>query len=181
MPGEKSRGAKTLTLSLRLDPKTKFILDFVARIKGQSITTVVERAIKETADGLGIGSSWDERGNQTFEATWSDFWDPDEGVRTLKLLACSGYPTNFDEDELKAFTLVHWPFFYHDHRGNEPIRGFIEILWPKVDTYIEIWRTKKSTDYWAAGEAMKADLAAAKLDGPDWPPKPAPVDDEIPF
>ena len=124
MPGEKHRGAKTLTLSLRLDPKTKFILDFVARIKGQSITTVVERAIKETADGLGIGPKWDSDGNEAYQPTWSEFWDPDEGIRTLKLLDNSGYPTSFDEDELKAFTLAHWPFFYLDHRGNETRRGF---------------------------------------------------------
>lgn len=192
---EKQRGAKTLTLSLRLDPKTKFIVDFVARIKGQSITTVVERAIKETADGIGIGPKWDSRGNEAHQPTWSEFWDPDEGVRTLKLLANPGYPTTFDEDELKAFTLAHWQFFYLDHRGNEPKRGFIEILWPKIDRYIEIWRSKKSTDYWAAGETMKADLAAARVAAPDWPPsakapaKPtakvpgsAPdIDDDIPF
>lgn len=195
MPGEKPRGAKTLTLSLRLDPKTKFILDFVAQIKGQSITTVVERAIKETADGLGIGPKWDDRGNDTYQPTWSDFWDSDEGVRTLKLLANSAYPTSFDEDELKAFTLAHWQFFYLDHRGNEPKRGFIEILWPKIDSYIEIWRSKKSTDYWAAGEVMKTDLAAARVAAPQWPPNaqapsnpmakvpnsPSELDDEIPF
>jgi hypothetical protein len=195
VPGEKQRGAKTLTLSLRLDPKTKFILDFVARIKGQSITTVVERAIKETADGLGI-SSWDEDSRTSYQATWSNFWDPSDGVRTLRLLANSGYPTTFDEDELKAFTLAHWQFFYLDRDGDQPKRVFIDILWPKIDKYLEIWREKKSSDYWAAGEAMKADLAAARVAGPDWPPKPttpakparrdasSPLpdfDDEIPF
>jgi hypothetical protein len=169
VPSDKARGAKTLTLSLRLDPKTKFILDFVARIKGQSITTVVERAIKETADGLSI-RGWDERSTTSHDSKWSDFWDPDEGVRTLRLLTNSGYPSTFDEDELKAFTLAHWQFFYLDHRGNEPKRRFLQILWPKIDRYIEIWRAKKSTDYWAAGEAMKADLAAARVAAPDWPP-----------
>ena len=198
MPAEKQPRAKTLTLSLRLDPKTKFILDFVARIKGQSITTVVERALKETADGLGIGPKWDDRGNETHQPTWSDFWDASEGVRTLRLVNHPGYPTTFDEDELKAFTLAHWQFFYLDQRGQEPKRGFTEILWPRIDHYLEIWREKKSSDYWAAGEAMKADLAAARVATPDWPPqttaKPAPaapppaapapasdLDDEIPF
>ena len=188
MPGEKLRGAKTLTLSLRLDPKTKFILDFVARIKGQSITTVVERAIKETADGLGIGS------DHAYQQSWSDFWDPNEGVRTLKLLGNAYYPTSFDEDELKAFTVAHSDFFYT--KGNEPRRGYLEVLWPRMENYIEIWREKKSTDYWAAGEAMKADLLAARVNPPDWPPKtnpsskpartdpsgpPPEFDDEIPF
>ncbi len=49
---ESRRGPKAMALLLRLDPKTRFILELTARIKGQSITTVVERAIKETATSL---------------------------------------------------------------------------------------------------------------------------------
>lgn len=198
MPAEKQTRAKTLTLSLRLDPKTKFIVDFMARIKGQSITTVVERAIKETADGLGIGPQWDpEARAEITQETWSDFWDPSDGVRTLKLIASPYYPTTFDEDELKAFTEAHREFFYLDNRKNLPRRAFVDILWPNIEDYLEIWREKKSTDYWAAGEAMKADLDAARLLAPEWPrgpsvpAKPAAkvptssavpdFDDEIPF
>lgn len=168
MASESKIGAKTATLSLRLDPKTRFILEFVARIKGQSITTVVERAIKEAADRLRI-EAFDDR-NNPYETTWLDFWDPSEGVRTLKLLNHREYPTTFDEDELKAFTLEHWAFFY-DHPGGEPNRGFVDILWPRIDDYLDIWRKKKRTDYWAASEAMLADLDAAGVARPEWPPK----------
>lgn len=100
MLGEKKGAAKTMTLSLRLDPKTRFILEFMARIKGQSITTVVERAIKEAADGLRIGPQYDEQGNVDYEPTWADFWDASEGVRTLRLLNNPAYPTTFDEETL---------------------------------------------------------------------------------
>lgn len=169
--GESKIGAKTMTLSLRLDPKTRFILELVARIRGQSITTVVERAIKETADGLTLGEIRDERGNLEHRLNWVDFWDSSEGVRTLGLFNFSEYPTTFDEDELKNFTFVHWPFFYLERAGGVPNRDYIEILWSKVHDYLEIWRQKKRVDYWAAGDAMKADLAEAKVEGPDWPPK----------
>ena len=190
MAEEKRRGAKTQSLSLRLDPKTKFILEFVARIKGQSITMVVERAIKETADQIRLGPEWDERGNQIEGPNWQDFWDPNEGVRTLKLLADAYYPTTFDEDELQAFIIAHGPFFYTDQqRSRHPRRAYVEILWPSIGRYLEIWREKKSEDYWAAGEAMKADLSAARVAPPSWPPKAKPKvqtddggpDDEIPF
>lgn len=197
MPAEKQPRAKTLTLSLRLDPKTKFIVDFMSRIKGQSITTAVERSIKETADRLPIRSTVDDFGNEIREGMWSEFWDPSEGVRTLKLIACPYYPTTFDEDELKAFTEAHRDFFYVRNAGKEPRRAFVDILWPKIEEYLAIWREKKSTDYWAAGEAMKEDLAAARVQAPDWPIKPklperpaapapttasqADLEDEIPF
>jgi hypothetical protein len=177
VPGEKKRGAKTLTLSLRLDPRTKFILDFVTRIKGQSITTVVERAIKDMADRLGMGVNYDDEGIPTHTPTWRDFWDPSEGVRTLKLLRYENYPTSFDEDELIDFTLNHDVFFYLDIRCREPNRALIGILWPRIDHYLEVWRQTKSTDHWAACEAMKADLAAAGVAVPDYPPKARASDD----
>jgi uncharacterized protein (DUF1778 family) len=172
VPAEKPLRVKTTTLSLRLDPKTKFIVEFIARIRGQSITTVVERAIKETADNIKIRVEYDQYDMEQF-TTWSDFWDPEEGVRMLKLFAEDAIPTTFDEDELKAFTLAHRSFFYAAN-GREPKRHAIEILWPNIDKYLAIWRDKKRSDYWAAGEAMKADLAAARLAAPEWPPKASP-------
>ena len=71
MAVERTRGGKTQSLSLRLDPKTKFTLDFMARIRGQSITTVVERAIKEAAKNVGVGVEQLEGPNQL--RIWSDF------------------------------------------------------------------------------------------------------------
>ena len=189
MAKDAKRQAKTQSLSLRLDPKTRFVLEFVARIKGQSITAVVERAIKETADNVSIGSNNFGEGGRN----WADFWDANDGVRILNLLADSNYPTSYDEDELRAFTLAHRQFFYTNSSSTSPRRGFIEILWPSIDSYLEIWREKKSEDYWAAGEAMKKDLSAARVAAPDWPPKAEPksppstsqqagdLDDEIPF
>jgi len=183
MSSDRSRGAKTQTLSLRLDPKTRFILDFMARIKGQSITTVVERAIKDAGNGTVIGPEYDERGNQIDRDNWSDFWDPSEGIRALKLLACPYYPTTYDDDELQAFTTAHQQFFYSDTKCRQPRRAYVEVLWENMERYLNIWREKKSEDYWAAGEAMAADLSAARVAPPDWPPKPksGDLDDEIPF
>lgn len=184
------RRSKTESLSLRLDPKTKFILEFVARINGQSITTVVERAIKAWADDVRI-PEFDSHGNQVDSVNWKSFWDPNEGVRTLKLLASESYPTNYEEDELREFTLIHWEFFYTDPGGRSPRRTFLEILWPDIQRYLDIWRKQTRGNFWAAGEAMKASLSAANVASPHWPRKitkaasaskpPGELDDEIPF
>jgi hypothetical protein len=69
---KKDRGTKTQTLSLRLDPKTKFTLEFVARIKGQTLTTIVERAIRESCDQVTIGRDF---GNEK-SFNWQSFWAP---------------------------------------------------------------------------------------------------------
>jgi hypothetical protein len=178
---EKGRGGKTQTLSLRLDPKTKFMLEFMARIKGQSITSVVERAIRDSADQTGIGPKFNEQGDAIVLLNWSNFWDPSEGICTLNLLCSDYYPTKFEEDELRLFTLVHWPFFYTDSRGHTPKRHYIEILWPSMSVYLSIWRETKSKNHWAAGEKMKQDISAARVAPPDWPEPPPDSDDEIPF
>jgi hypothetical protein len=194
MPPKKDRGSKTETLSLRLDPKTKFSLEFVARINGQTLTTIVERAIRASCDQVKIAE-----GDFAGPYSWQDFWDPEEGVRMLKLLACVDYPSTYDEDDLRRFTLSHWEFFYASEKATTPKRGFVEVLWPKIDEYRRIWQEQRESDYWAAGRAMAAALTNAQLNAPEWPRQVAPAtstqdakprtksfgrgdtDDEIPF
>ena len=182
MQAKKDRGKKTETLSLRLDPKTKFILDFVSRIRGQTITTVVERAIRDSSDAVKIYREGPDREG----SPWQYFWDTEDGVRTLKLCAEPDYPTTYEEDELMSFVKFHKPFFYVVGRSDEPNRGFVQMLWPKIEEYQRIWRDERGQDYWAAGKAMAADLRAANLKPPSWPPEKKPdqakeLDDEIPF
>jgi hypothetical protein len=173
---KKDGGTKTQTLSLRLDPKTKFTLEFVARIKGQTLTTIVERAIRESCDQVMIGRRGD------FGLNWRNFWDPEEGIRALRLFACDDYPSTYDEDDLREFTKAHWEFFYTSEEAKTPHRAYVEILWPKIDDYRRIWREQRDGDYWVAGNAMVADLSAAKVRPPKWPrPKKQAYDDEIPF
>jgi hypothetical protein len=186
------RRAKTETLSLRLDPKIRFMLEFLARVRGQSITSVVEHAIRETAGMNGIGPQYDDRGNDILQKTWSDFWDPSEGVRALNLLANDSYPTTFDEDRLRQFTLSHWQFFYTRQDGMTPRRAYVDILWPRVQKFLSLWEETKAENYWAAGEAMIDAIRAARIAPPaNWPPAEAPkakrppvvdeLDEDIPF
>jgi hypothetical protein len=180
--------AKSETLSLRMDPKTRFMLELLSRMRGQSITVVVERAIKEAAENEVVSCDTDEHGNEESKRNWRDFWDAEEGVRTLKLLADPKYPSSFEEDEIRAFTKTHWDFFYASEKAAIVREGYTSILWPKIQEYLKIWREKRSADYWAAGNAMKADLGLANVQAPEWPRKTKAtkgfsrdLDDEIPF
>ena len=183
---------KTETLSLRLDPKTRFVLEFISRIRGQSITVVVERAIKEAADAAVIGPATDFRGNEIHQPSWSDFWDADEGIRTLKLLADSNYTTTYEEDEIRRFTLDHLDFFYDDRNGQTVKRANTSLLWPKIGEYIDLWQSTRNENYWSAGKQMAEDLKRAGIEAPSWPRPPIKkptsptsfnrdLDDEVPF
>lgn len=164
-----ARRPKSETLSLRLDPKTRFMLDFVSRVKGQSITTVVEQAVRDYAN-----RAWIDK-----QKTWSYYWDASEGLRMLKIVSDSNYPTNYNEDRIRNFTLDHWVFFYIDQQGTNPRRAYIDILWPSINYFMEVWETTREFDYWAAGEAMAKALRTARVAPPDWPPKRTGVADEL--
>jgi hypothetical protein len=86
------------------------------------------------------------------------------------------FPTTFEEDELKEFAQAHWQFFFTDPLAETPRRAFVDVLWPAIDRYLEIWRKTKAENYWAAGEEMVKGLHAAKIKAPDWPPGPKKIE-----
>jgi len=166
MATEPKRSAKTDILSMRIDPKTRFAIEVVARYRGQSISTVVERAIMEAADHASIGS-----GDQP--NTWRDYWDVSEGVRALKIASDQSlYPTYEDERKVDL-AKRHWQFFYSSDNARFPRVAFIDILWPRIDEFLEMWEKTRSTDRFAVGKAMHKAIHDAGVQPPDWPPKPA--------
>jgi hypothetical protein len=166
---EAKRTTKSEVLSMRLDPKTRFIVEIIARYRGQSISTVVERALLEAAESVRIHTDGGAK-------TWRDYWDVSEGVRALRIAADSElYPT-FEEERRLAFTRAHSPFFYRNADYSRIKMAFVDILWPSIDDFVELWEQTKATDRWVAGKAMREVLVGAGIeDPPDWPSKqPAP-------
>ena len=190
------RPARTEALTIRLDPKTRFMLEFVARLRGQTITTVVERAIAAAADAAAV-KKIDRRTGNEYEDTWRDYWDVIDGVRALKLATESTLHPTYDEERRLAFAKKHWPFFYTSSSCEHLRSGYIEILWPRIDEFIQIGEEQKASDFFAAGKAMKQAISDAGVVAPDWPVKaeggfrrpsanapafePGGMDDDIPF
>jgi hypothetical protein len=161
---------KTETLTIRLDSQTRFILEFLSRYRGQTITTAVERALVDAANTVEI-----ERGNGT--RTWRDFWEVCEGARQLAVAKePSLYPT-FDEQLRVRFAHTYWPFFYRpnyppkkgtQYKGTQYQVWWIDILWPNIDKYVKIWETERSKDWFAPARAMAKAIADTGLTPPDW-------------
>src|SRR5260221_9554196 len=99
---EPKRVVRTESLSLRLDPKTKFALDFLVKVTGIRITDLVERAIKKMADET----------STTSNRNWLYFWHTNEGMRALSIIFDESIPTSFDDDEMKEFVKMHREFFF---------------------------------------------------------------------
>jgi hypothetical protein len=89
------------------------------------------------------------------------------------------HPT-YEEEKRLAFCRTHWPFFFSSpSSAADPKPGYIEVLWPRIDEFVELFDQTKDSDYFAAGKAMQAALKRANVAGPDWPK--ASKDEEIPF
>lgn len=181
------KAGKSETLTIRLDPKTRFILEYVSRLKGQTITTVVERAIVKAADEETVTDY-----SSGIPDTWRAFWDVSDGVRALQLAARREFFPTYEEERRLAFCKEHWAFFWANRERSRFLNHYVDVLWPRIDEFVQMHEDMKASDYFAAAKAMQEALRNAKLKAPEWPiqekklepPKKAyqkPDDDEIPF
>jgi hypothetical protein len=143
-------------LQVRLTGRLKFAIGLIAQQEGRKQTQIVEEAIEARAAALKLGVPFDV------------LYDDDEGMRTLACLALPSYRPTEAEREIKAFVQHHPEFFYADKEQRIPHRGFVSILWPKLEHYMHTWRERRHEDYWAAADAMAKALSAARVKPPKY-------------
>lgn len=191
MAREPNRGGKTESLTIRLDPKTRFILEYLSRLKGQTITTIVERSIVSAASEERIQTP-----GEYGSLGWQDLWDVSEGVRALQLYGIAEFYPTYEEEKRLAFAKEHWPFFYASRAKSAYMNHYVDILWPNIDAYMQMHDDNKASggDWFGAGKAMQQALKKSNLKAPEWPVKDEPkakseddgkfsrsLDDDIPF
>ncbi len=187
MSADSTPRTKSQTLSLRLDPKTRFVLEFLAKLNRQSITTVVEEAIRKAGEMATVGGDPGDFAPRN----WRDFWDVSEGVRTLKMLSDSHVPSNYEDDEVRDFVKQHIAFFSASGNLADPDRLNVQVLWPRIADYLGVWHETGRRHPFEVGAQMSDTLREAGIDPPQWPPPKKPsapkadgiedLDDEIPF
>lgn len=154
------KAGKSESLTIRLDPKMRFALEFVARLNGQTITKVIERAVTEAADRTKV----DDGGNHFDAPNWRNYWDVSDGVRAIKLANDENTHPSFEEEEMLDFIRQHWRFFSIDDSLRVLKRDNIDVLWPMMPSFIEWWRDHKSSDRFYVARMMNHTLAEAGLD-----------------
>lgn len=181
---KRKRPQKSESLTIRLDPKMRFALEFVARLRGQTITKVIERAVLEVAD-----RSYIEDDNHNIEANWLSYWDVNDGIRAINLALDQRTHPSFEEEEMLDFVKAHWNFFAVSPDLSCLRRQNIEVLWPSMPKLIELWRETKTSDRCAVRQLMEQILEGAGLHKDSWSMQPTPkekishpeLDEEIPF
>lgn len=101
--GQGSR--KTETLTLRLDPKVKMMIELISRIRRRSITGVVEAAIEEVAYDTGVPYFDDGRiNNHPLGSILSDVWSTDESERFINM--SYRFPTLLTYEEQRIWETI---------------------------------------------------------------------------
>lgn len=175
---KKKKIPKTESLTIRLDPKVRFALEFVARIKGQTITKVIERTIVSCADSELISKASEADWNAP-SLTWKDYWDVNEGIRAINLARDEDTHPDFDEEEMWDFIKTHAEYFFHDRVSlSSPKRENFDVLWPIIPQLLAIWDETKSTDRRKVAAIIEDSLKKA---GISHGKHTASLDEDIPF
>jgi len=159
----------------------RFALEFVARLNGQTITKVIERAVTEAADRTKV----DDGNNHYDSPNWRAYWDVNEGIRAINLAVDENTHPTFEEEEMLDFVRSHWVFFSNDAGLKRLRRDNIEIIWPNMSDLLDTWRmTKSTTERGAATKLLRRILQGAGMEERAWTPPNKSADDldsEIPF
>jgi hypothetical protein len=180
------RGGKVRseTVTVRLDPKLRYLADLAGRKQRRTLSSFIEWAIEEALKTVTIAENYDDRGNSyttSIGAAASELWDVDAPERFVKL--AFRYPELLNHEEQLLWKLIkqHGIFW----KGRRDDGG--DWLF-KTDN--ESWASFRSLrEYWdlinkvARGEASPSEIPS--LDQPVVIIPPADAgssdDEEIPF
>jgi len=103
MPRSRSLSAKTALITVRLEPKYRFALSLLARIRRRPMASVIEmlinQAMKDHDSGLFVPIKG-KKGTK-HRSILDDTWDPDEADRFVNI--ASKHPQLLTYDEEKAW------------------------------------------------------------------------------
>lgn len=131
---------KTETLTLRMDPKVKFLIEIISRVRRQSITGVVEAAMEETAFDLDVPYVEDGKSEtRALGAVFSDIWSTDESELFINF--CAHMPTLLTYEEQRIWETIKISPVFHESKNSKVLtdwsiegvgridRGMIRNFW----------------------------------------------------
>jgi predicted transcriptional regulator len=128
-----NQGAKkTETLTLRLDPKVRFLIDLIARQKRQSITGVIESAVEVYATNFYIEAElWDEATDEdkmqevSLYKLSKEIFSTDDSFRFMMLVWSCPRLLSYEEVRLKE-TIYASELFWDEYPNADSSRSDID-------------------------------------------------------
>lgn len=156
----------TVSVSLRIDPKTKYLVDLLAREQKRTITGVIEWAIERAAGQISFKDR--EYGlDTTFLVELESLWSTDESLRVVRLALAK--PSLLDYDELRVWeTIKATPAFWKVpvQEGASGLREdllYVSLLqehWEALIEHVGKHQNSRSiVPYTVSGESQKTDFS----------------------
>lgn len=147
---------ETNSLSLQIDAKTMFQLEFATRVTGLPITSFIERAIKDAVGEIKLTKIIETEEcleeNSSSEISlikdWSSYWDTQESVRMVSMLTCDLMKeyTSSKDDQISSFILKHWNYFGTDEKLEGMSRPHCNLIWPHINYLVKKWLGNRLLD-----------------------------------
>jgi hypothetical protein len=189
--GGGGRLSRSETVTVRLDPKLRYLAELAARKQRRTLSSFIEWAVEESLTHIVLYEGEDYPGGPDVRVTVADkdssLWDVVEADRFAKLAL--RYPDLLSYEEQVLWKIIKENgFVWRGTFQKEPPYAF---TWLTTETHLHF---KRLREYWAnfvavaSGEAEESTLPKWKEVGtPSAPPPPPPrskvddLEDEIPF
>ena len=161
---------RTETVTLRLDPKLRYLTEIAARTQRRSTSSFIEWAIVESLKLIPLSNT--ATGVISLSERASQLWDVDEPDRFVNLAL--RYPNLLTHEEMVLWKLVSEnQYFWKFTQSDDSSKPFVNLNSIDYVALREQWRILKSVVY--------EDSDGSKIPRSRDDAKPYVVDDSIPF
>lgn len=168
----------TISVSLRIDPKTKYLIDLLARDQKRTITGVIEWAIERAAAQV----QFDQNSGTYYNDMIDELWSTDEATRLTALALHK--PSLLDYDQMRIWETVKaspdlWRSGYMPS-PNLPIHahalevGIIRRYWDSIVEHVDQFRHSPAVKPFVLTSEQKKEAGISDSNFDDFP-------DELPF
>lgn len=181
----------TISVSLRIDPKTKYLIDLLARDQKRTITGVIEWAIERAASQEQFDNDQYDHHGPSFRDMIDALWSTDEAMRLIAL--AMNKPSLLDYDELRIWEtikaspdlwLINNPGSFQKFEMNWINSAMVQQYWEPLIDHVQQYRHSPSIRPFSLEEhgVKKEDIEKQKIEQPKDPGAPfEPFDPDIPF
>jgi uncharacterized protein (DUF1778 family) len=165
--GGGSKLQRSETLTIRLDPKLRYLTELAARKQRRTVSSFIEWAIEHALSDVILKE--DAHGAINVDLAAFDLWDPHEADRFAKLALYYQDLLTYDEEVLWKLIRecdVLWRDDFNHRRGLPPQEKDAMLLYPILRTH---WEALQKV---AAGEADRSILPRRPGEAPPLPTFP---------
>jgi hypothetical protein len=164
-----ARLQRSETVTVRLDPKLRYLAELGARKQRRTLSSFIEWAIEQSLQQVVVEEGWDQHTKKTYQLSLahsaSDLWDVGEEERFVKL--ATRYPDLLTHEEQVLWKLIRENGYLW--RGDYNFQG--QWTWPLTMSALHIPHLR---EYWevlrqvAAGDADASILPKWETYNPDY-------------